>query len=350
MRKRLGAEHIKKAAKRDIDDDIEEFDDDLEDGSIEEVDKDGDFDADKITSEFYENLMGKSEEEKPSDPVMPEPDENKNKQMRKEVDELYAKEILEDLKEECFSEVEEEPLTVGKISKTNYLYQIFSYKHDKFKSRSFLEQEHKKMIASGYPEGGMLNLYLFMSVTLRRLQIESQQSHKARTKSGSPQSEDFVLLKNIQDFAIKISKVQDALNNAKAAQRAGEDIHDLHNKEVEACAEFVRENAGEFTFKCETCKSIINAGGLPHWAFIIDNDTKGELIYHVWSREMFYMVKKGKMPLYHMAFALQTSIEGLMATAELRGDKLPRFDINEEEEKLAGLMNGFEAIENKRQR
>jgi hypothetical protein len=126
-------------------------------------------------------------------------------------------------------------------------------------------------------------------------------------------------------------------------------VHDLHNRELAACTEFVKENAGEFSFMCKKCRTIVSTGGLPHWA--ITTQEKGDsVLYHIWSRELFSLVKAKKIPLHYMAFALQTSIEGLLMTAELRGEKVPEFAINEEEEKQNELLLEFEGVEDKRQR
>lgn len=272
--------------------------------------------------------------------------EKEQRKKEKEYKETIAAELLEDIQEEYFDE--ERDFSVDKLSKTSYLYKIFSGKHDKYKSLFYLRKVHKEMQTNGFPEGAILNQYLFLAVTLRRLQIEYQQDHKARTKTDSPIPENYVLLKEIKDTSERLSRLQITLDSSKAAQRAGQDVHDLHNKEIESCADFVKHNVGEFSFRCKKCKTIVSSGGLPHWA-IVSVKTIDKVDYHIWSREIFTLVKEKLIPLYMMAFALQTSIEGLVYTAELRNEQLPEHDIKEEEVKLKELMIDFEEIEFKRQ-
>ena len=300
----------------------------------------------KIDHEFYDKHIGKIEKKPPNEELEFIKSQREQKSIAKEHDKVIAKEILEDIKEEYYDEIKD--FSIDKLAKTNYLYQIFGSKHDKYKSSYYLKKEHKQMLAEGYPEGTLLNSYLFVAVVLRRLQIEFQQAHKAKAGAGVQQPEDFEMLESIQTLTDKMSKIQSALDQAKEASRTGQDVHDLHKKEVDAAAEFVKQNAGEFSFKCKTCQTIVTSGGLPHWAII--SVEGNEVKYHIWSRELFRLVKKGLMPLHYMAFALHTSLEGLKYTAELRGEKLPEFDINDEETKLRELMNGFEEIEDKRQR
>ena len=301
---------------------------------------------DKIDQEFFDQQLGKIEK-KPKVELEFTKTPQEQKRINKTLDDVTAKEMLKDIQEEYYDETKD--FDVDKISKTNYLYQIFGSKHDEYKSSHYLKKEHKQMLAEGYPEGTLLNSYLFVAVVLRRLQIEFQQAHKAKAQiAGVQQPEDFDMLESIQSLTDKMSRIQSTLDNAKAASRTGQDVHDLHKKEVDAAAEFVKQHAGEFSYKCKKCHTIMIAGGLPHWAIIsVEGD---EVKYHIWSRELFRLVKKGLIPLHHMAFSLQTSLEGLKYTAELRGEQLPKFDINDEETKLKELMNGFEEFENKRQR
>jgi len=130
----------------------------------------------------------------------------------------------------------------------------------------------------------------------------------------------------------------------------------------------IRQNIGEFTFSCKNCGALVDNYGLPHWAYEIKQDAQGRYIYSLWNKELwelvcgvtitdrFGKVSVHKIPIWHMAFALQTSIEGLMYTAKARemvverleenGRKMGdiegvRFDIGEQEEQLKASYDHF---------
>jgi hypothetical protein len=290
-------------------------------------------DEDKIDQNFYDETLDEKPFEKKEEPTF-EPDEEK---IKDDQDKFFSKEIIDSLVEEGTEDADGTGL-----SSKNYLYSIFSTKVDKYKSIYYLKRIHKKYLREGYPDGTILNNYLFVATVLRRLQIQYQEHHKASSDQGVPRPEDLTLLNKIETLSDKCSKIQKALDDQRNAQRSGADIHDLHQKELEDNAKFVQEHIGEFSFRCKKCDTIVNAGGLPHWAYEVERGDKGEPIYHVWSQELFYAVKKKEIPLYMMAFSLQTSIEGLKHTAEERGVKMPEYNILEEEEKLKDLMMRFE--------
>lgn len=227
------------------------------------------------------------------------------------------------------------------IQKNNYLYNIFSPKNDKYKSFNYLKSIHLKLIKQGHQQSPLLNVFLFNAVILRRLQIIYQQQHKKLHDSNALLPENMEILKQIESLTTKQSKTQQALDQIRDRQRSGKDIHDLHNQELEENAKFIQKNIGEFSFKCKECGAIVSSGGIPHWGIKSKKNNEGT-IYHVWSTEMFWAVKNNIIPLHIMAFFLGTSIEGIILTANLRGERMPSFDIIKEESQLKELQTPFE--------
>jgi len=303
---------------------------------------DEDEEDDVIDENFYDENLGEEEKavvpEEEATPVeeLAEGDET---EIQKDQNKLFAKDILAGLDKEDISGAD---IDVDKLSKTNYLYTIFGTKNDKYKSIYYLRKIHKRYVKEGYPEGTILNNYLFVATVLRRLQVQYQEHHKSAVEQQVPRPEDFTLLGKIEGLSDKLNKLQKALDDQRNAMRSGADIHDLHQKEIEENAKFVQEHVGEFTFRCKKCDTIVSSGGLPHWAFKMERGDKGEPLYHIWSIELFHAVKMGLIPLHMMAFGLQTSIEGLKHTAEERGIKMPEYDILAEEAALKKVMMKFE--------
>ena len=292
-----------------------------------------------IDQNFYdENTETQAPEKNEDEPNASEELRDEDK-IQKEQNKLFSKDILDGLSKEDISDVD---VDFAKLSKTNYLYTIFGEKNDSYKSVYYIRKIHKKYLKEGYPEGTILNNYLFVAAVLRRLQIQYQEHHKTNAEQGVARPEDFTLLDKIEKLSDKLNKLQKALDDQRNAMRSGADIHDLHQKEIEENAQFVQEHVGEFSFRCKKCDTIVESGGLPHWAFEVERGDKGEPIYHIWSSELFHAVKKGYIPLHMMAFGLQTSIEGLQHTAEERGEIMPVYEILAEEEALKEIMGKFE--------
>ena len=149
------------------------------------------------------------------------------------------------------------------------------------------------------------------------------------------------MLELIKEVSTTVTELKKFIDKEKETEYAGADIATLHTKEIEDNSKFIQEHIGEFSFSCGKCHSILSSGGLPHWAIEFVNK-ESKTCYHIWSRQMFFAVEKGFIPLYIMAFCLETSIEGLRYTADEKGITLPAHDIFKEEEKLKELMLEFE--------
>jgi len=300
-----------------------------------------DKDDDEIIDEnFYKEHAGEAKKGEED----PEPEVN-NEEINQKLNDFLSKEISEEFSKEFAEDPENADRISDNAAKQGYLERIFSPRHDKYGSLNYYKDQRKKLISSGFPEGPLFDSYLFYAVKIRILQIFSQESHKTRAKQGAKNPEDLTILNALKSLVTNLEKIQKSLISQRDSMRSGSDIHDLHQQEIEDNAKFVKEHIGEFSWRCKKCDTIVQSGGLPHWAFKVERDDLGDPIYHVWSSELFYAVNKGIIPLHMMAFGLQTSIEGLKETAIVRGEKMIEFDIVEEEKKLFQLMQGFEKHE-----
>lgn len=225
--------------------------------------------------------------------------------------------------------------------KKSYLYDIFGAEFDKYKSLFHVKQTREDYLKKGYPPGPTLDMFIFMSAVSRRYQILYQRRHKQLSEAKDSRPEDFKVIKEIENIAEKMARLQIALDEQREKLHAGLDIQHLHQREIEENSKFIQEHIGEFSFRCQKCSAIVSSGGIPHWG--IHYIKKGnEVGYHIWNPQMALAIKKGLLKPYLMAFFLDTSIEGLLFTAEERGEKLPDFDIKSEEERLKELLSEFE--------
>jgi len=238
------------------------------------------------------------------------------------------------------SETDLENLTADGPKKS-YLYDIFSADFDKYKSLFHVKQIREDYLKKGYPPGPTLDIFIFMSAVSRRYQILYQRRHKQLSEANDTRPEDFRVIKEIENIAEKMARLQVALDEQREKLYAGLDIQHLHQKEIEENSAWVQAHIGEFSFRCKKCDAIISSGGIPSWG-IQYVKKGGEVGYHIWNPQMAQAIKKGLLQPYLMAFFLDTSIEGLLFTAEERSEKLPEFDIRAEEEKLKKLLLGFE--------
>lgn len=98
------------------------------------------------------------------------------------------------------------------------------------------------------------------------------------------------------------------------------------DRELREAEQWVHDHLGEFEARCPTCAAQLTVPALPHWAFephhIADGpDTRQE--YLVWSPELWQLVVDRTLDLWVMAYVLRVSPEGLLLTAQLRGEDWP---------------------------
>jgi len=243
------------------------------------------------------------------------------------------------------------------VADLNYLSEIFSSKYDKLKSLDFLTKTRENMIREGYPDCSALNEFLFWVTMSRRLQINYQRIHaKLMHKEGisAEEAENVPMLKEMRDISEQVGSLQKALDALREKRQQIKDVIDLHAATMKEAEEFIRTHIGEATFLCKRCGTVVNTQGLPHFAIMTEKDDQsGETIYHIFSKELWYLYQKKLIPLSCVAFILRTSPEGFLITAQKRGEwgSQPALEdvdaIEKEENELKKLHKDYETRENK---
>lgn len=129
----------------------------------------------------------------------------------------------------------------------------------------------------------------------------------------------------LHDLDGKISRVIGELEKIRA-QRLREDTENqlaAIQHELGSAESWVQEHIGEFQERCPGCGQMLLPPALPHWAFEPLRTEHGDVLWPVWSRELWSMVLSGDLELWQMAYILRTSPEGLKYTAGRRGDAWP---------------------------
>lgn len=250
---------------------------------------------------------------------------------------VYAKENIKGLKDEL-----PEEFNVKHIGDLSYLLEIFSAKYDKYSSLDYLKKMRQSMMDDGYPDGSTLNEFLFWSTMSRKMQIIYQRMHaKLNLKKGinEDDAENLTFLKEMRAVSAQVASLQTSLDGALDKRKKIKDVVDLHDETMNTAEEFIKSHTGEFQFRCSKCSTIVNSQGLPHFAIMTEKDDKNEIIYHVFSPELWFLYRKKLVSLYLTAFVLRTSPEGVLLTAEQRkeyGAQVLREDVKmlEEEENL----------------
>ena len=258
----------------------------------------------------------------------------------------YAKEnvkgVTDDLPEE---------FNVKHIGDLSYLLEIFSSKYDKYKSLNYLQKMRQIMLDDGYQESSMMNEFLFWSTMSRKMQIVYQRMHaKLNLKKGVAEddTENLSFLKEMRAVSGQVASLQSSLDGALDKRKKIKDVVDLHAETMNAAEEFIRSHIGEFNFKCKKCGTIVDAQGLPHFAIMTELDDQGEIVYHVFSSELWFLFRKKLIPLHYLAFVLRTSPEGVLITAIQRkeyGSQVLQEDmkmLENEEEQLKTLFKEYQ--------
>lgn len=210
---------------------------------------------------------------------------------------------------------------VKHIGDLEYLLEIFSSKYDKYHSLDYLEKTRQGMLDAGYSDGSTLNEFLFWSTMSRKLQIVYQRMHaKLNRKKGVAEddTENMSLLKEMRAVSAQVASLQNSLDGALEKRKKIKDVVDLHAETMASAEEFIKSHIGEFQWKCKKCGTIVDSQGLPHFAIMTELDDKSEIVYHVFSPELWFLFRKNLVPLHYLAFVLRTSPEGILVTAEKR--------------------------------
>lgn len=279
---------------------------------------------------------------------------NKNK-LDKMSEEMEPTEEEQQVSQEAIEEATRETIDWSRIGDVTYLQDIFNTKYDTYGSLGYLEKLKERMAKLHYPETPLFNTMLFLATILRRLQIVYQEHHVAlKEKFHQARPEDLELLRQIQDVSRLLGELQKSMDLAILRQKQVEDVFSLHDETMKLAERDIEAHAGEHTFMCQQCGSVVDTQGLEHWAIRTTVRPGDSPIYHVFSPEMWELVRMGVMPIYVMAFCLRTSIEWVLITAKVRKEAwLPHLDekqLEAEEKKLMELKKPYDDQLEKSQR
>lgn len=264
------------------------------------------------------------------DQIIKEAEERKNKGHRKKV---KPKDNIDEWKKKF-----EEDYQSGKFVNLNYLFEAFQGDDLKYLKKLAGMCKKKK-----YPISPLLNEYLFLSTINHRL-------HIAYIYSIEHGKGDNAILKTITANQERLARLEEGLAKLKEEEKEKKSIVDLHQEVMEQAVAFLKENAGEIPIKCENCGETLGVDGKLFWC-IYKDEIDGHKYSLVWSRELWQLVLEKKIPLAYMAFALRTSIVGIIKVAEVRKENVPEWiNIKEEEKKLSELQKKYIEIEKKKQK
>jgi len=222
-----------------------------------------------------------------------------------------------------------------------------------YNSAKYLKKLYDDYKKKGYEDSALLFEMLYWMTFQDRQRIIYERKRKKIKKADGADEEtiDFEEAKNLIKVSEHISKLHTALDNQKAKKQEGLDIVTMHQNMVDLAKDQIKKNIGEFSIMCQECKTIVEGSGLPHWAVKKELDAEGHSVYYVYSPELWYLTVKKKISPHHMAFALRTSIEGLLWTRNARGagTNPPSWDIEQEEMDLRKLMDDFTTQGEKKQ-
>lgn len=299
--------------------------------------------------------------------------EENNKQEPTPIEKEYNEKILNAFKEQQKPQVSEQsPLALDKetilkqqqelnalpeefdlkhVGDLSYLQEIFSPKYDKFNSLDYLIKIRNSMIEEGYPDCSSLNEFLFWATMSRKLQIIYQRMHaKLNRKKGTSEddAENITWLKEMRNVSEQVASLQRSLDAMLDKRKKIKDVTDLHAETMHDAEEFIKAHIGEYTFRCSKCGAMVDTQGLPHFAVKTTLDKTGEILYYIFSPELWYLYRKQLVPLHYLAFVLRTSPEGILVTAEAREEYKAKALIEDmkllekEEEFLKTLQKTYE--------
>jgi hypothetical protein len=171
--------------------------------------------------------------------------------------------------------------------------------------------------AQGFdPNDNRIKRVCFLTSTLKRMEADIRS--KATTAISTRDLSDLrPLYKEIRD-TIQSIRVEMRLENQTTED---EDVL----QECLADAErYIKENPGDFQFRCGNCSAWVQTDGLPVWMLFQERDPNNpeRIRVHVGNPETFFLIKKGYLPLSLAAFMLRTSPEGIMWTSDQRGERM----------------------------
>jgi len=214
----------------------------------------------------------------------------------------------------------------------------FSQVFDK-KDLQFFEKVKAKWSSQGVPDSPDLNEYCFLATINRRLHYLYEQKRKILGEETDP--ELVQLLNKITENSTKLAKLSDTLVKHSQLFRGGKDIVGFFREMIDEAKDYIKKHAAEIPFKAPD-GTIIDSRGLHFWGIYQKENPQKIKEYFVFSEELYHLVRKKYIPLWVMAFALRTSVQGLMWTFTKMGLDKPEVDLAKEEEMLKQVQKEME--------
>lgn len=191
--------------------------------------------------------------------------------------------------------------------------------------RKFEEETSDELLTIGqklekYPECAEKDNARFLIRQCAILQKEYMAHKKRMIDSNILVSEDEKQkAKIVLDSISQLKDIMKSLEHAYIASLEHEDVVAIYGEEQEKVRKFIQSNIGEFSFRCENCHHILNAGGLDKWYFEYEDEER-DTKYHVWSRELWFLWKKAIIPYWIVPFILRVGILGPIYTYRKRNN------------------------------
>jgi len=242
---------------------------------------------------------------------------------------------------------------------------------DEPSKRAYFKRVKDEYVSWGYPDCETLNDVCFLQVLIfdKFQKIKKQQNQDGLFDVDNEEIRELKSL--IESIQKPLEQIKDIYEQTKKEKTVADEIKRI----IDESENFIRENIGEFEFKCPDCGTMIDNHGFPHWAYEKKTDDKGRRLYLIWNSQLWELVKGikvrdkyGKEYVYQiepyvMALTLETSIEGIIYTAENRKMDVKRYEkdgtffaridgveinIKEQEDKLTDCYEVFKNIYFKR--
>lgn len=231
-----------------------------------------------------------------------------------------------------YNEEDKERFSPSDITDIDYLRQILETAHpEKWEYYKAVIQE---LLDSGIPDCKALYDYAVIQVYIRDFHLAKMANPDAKGRFLLDKRE----VETLEKMGVTAGKTMELLRDIFERTREEKTIADEMEGVMNQAEIHIKQNIGEFAFKCRNCSAMVDTMGLPHWAYEASQDAQGRNIYMIWNKELWELVcgikivdKFGNAAVYkispwQMAYTLETSIEGLMYTAKARGMAVDRFE------------------------
>lgn len=199
--------------------------------------------------------------------------------------------------------------------KEKILSEIERFEEETSKELLSIEEKLKK-----YPECAEKDNARFLIRQCGILQQEYMEHKKRMVNANILVSEDEKQkAKIVLDSISQLKDIMKSLEHAYIAALEHEDVVSIYAEEQEKIRKFIQANIGEFSFRCDNCHHILEAGGLDKWYYQYEDEER-DTKYHIWSRELWFLWKRRIIPYWIIPFVLRIGILGPIYTFRKRNN------------------------------